>query len=81
MFRDSNYRLKIFIPSEKPHIGFMQSVCFSIFKSISLPEDAQDDYGCSQRDERNTVSDGVANLNRPEKNILKRDLKTTHCIV
>lgn len=50
----------------------------SAFESNSLPEDAQYDYGHRQRDQRNTVSDGVANFNRPEESILKRDLKTTH---
>lgn len=53
-------------------------MCVLAFKSNSLPEDAQDDYGCSQRDERDTVSDGVANLNRPKEIVLKRDFKTTH---
>lgn len=50
----------------------------SAFESNYLPEDAQNDYGRSQRDERNAVSDGVADLNRLVEIMLRRDLKATH---
>lgn len=31
------------------------------------PEDAQDDNGCGERNQRNTVADGVANLHLQKK--------------
>lgn len=41
------------------------------FSSHSLPEDAENHYGSSEGDERNAVSNGVANLDRPEEVILQ----------
>lgn len=38
---------------------------------VYLPENAEDNNSCNQRDERNSVTNGIANLHLPEKLSLK----------